>query len=159
MSTRGFVLASGSPGGTIGNIPEYPLASGFAEAQGALVFINASGQAEACGADAGLIAGVTNTPGGTDISGFNILGTKEFPPGYMQVIALRGRRFRVPYIGALPAADGGQYGFIRDSDGVYKVDFNEVVNVCLTLVGRLTASPESQAEVLVEFLDDVIQPI
>lgn len=159
MSVRGFVLASGSPGGTIGSIVEYPLATGYAEAQGALGFINGSGQFEACGADPALIAGVANTPGGTDSSGFNILGKKEFPPGYMQVIALRGRRFRVPYIGSLPAADGGQYGVIRDSDGVWKVDFNEVVSVALTLVGRLTASPEAQAEVLVEFLDDIIQPI
>jgi hypothetical protein len=34
---RGFVLASGSPGGTIGSLPEYPLAVGYAENQGALV--------------------------------------------------------------------------------------------------------------------------
>lgn len=159
MSTRGFVLASGSPGGAIGQLPEYPLAVGYAEAQGALGFINSSGQFEACGADPALIGGVANTPGGTDTSGFNITGKKEFPAGYMQVIALRGRRFRAPYIGSLPAADGGQYGVIRDSDGVWKIDFNEVVNVALTLVGRLTASPEAQAEVLCEFLDDVTQPI
>lgn len=156
---RGFVLASGSPGGTIGNLPEYPLASGYAENQGALGFINSSGQFEACGADPALIAGVANSPGGTDTSGFNITGHKEFPSGYMQVIDPTQRRFRAFYVGALPAADGGQYGVIRDSDGYWKVDFSEVVAVAVTLVGRLTASPESQAEVLVEFLPAIIQPI
>jgi hypothetical protein len=157
---RGFILASGSPGGTIGSIPEYPLAVGYAEAQGALGFINSSGQFEACGADPALIGGVANTPGGPDTSGFNILGRKEFPAGYMQVIALKGRRFRAPYVGALPAAYGGQYGVIRDSDGVWKVDFNEVANVVVNYVPpSLTESPLSQAEVICTFLDSVQQPI
>lgn len=155
---RGFVLASGAPGGTIGAIVERPLAAAYAEEQGALLVVNGSGQYAACGADPALIAAVADTPGGTDASGFNILGHKEFPAGYMQGINIRDRVFRAFYVGALPAADGGQYGVIRDSDGFWKVDFNEVDNPVLVLVGRLTASPESQAEVLIKFLPAVIQP-
>lgn len=156
---RGFVLASGSPGGLIGDVTEKALAAAYAEEQGALLVVNGSGQFAACGADPAQIAAVANTPGGTDTSGFNILGKKEFPAGYMQGIAIKGRQFRAFYTGTLPAADGGQYGVIRDSDGFWKVDFDEVVNVVLVLRGRLTAAPESQAEVLVEFLDSIVQPM
>jgi hypothetical protein len=156
---RGFVLASGNPGGTIGSVVELPLAAAYAEESGALLVVNGSEQFAACGADPALIAAVANTPGGTDTTGFNILGHKEFPAGYMQGIAIKGRKFRAFYVGALPAADGGQYGAIRDSDGFWKVDFNEVDSPVLVLVGRLTASPESQSEVIVQFLDSVVQPI
>lgn len=154
---RGFVLASPAPGGFVPPLVERALAAGYAEAQGALLVVNGSGQYAACGADPPLIAAVANGPGGTDTSGFNILGTKEFPPGYMQGIPLAGNRFRAPYVGTLPAADGGQYGVIRDADGIWKVDFDEVAAVVLTLVGRFTNDPEDQPEVLVEFLPSVIQ--
>lgn len=156
---RGFILAAPAPGGFVPPIVEKALAAGYAEEQGALLIVNGSGQFAACGADPALVAAVALTPGGTDSSGFNILGHKEFPPGYMQGIAVRGQEFRAPYVGTLPAADGGQYGVIRDADGVWKVDFDEVVNVVLTLVGRLTNDPEDQPEVLVRFLDSVVQDI
>jgi hypothetical protein len=159
MAERGFVLASSDSGGFLDPLVEKALAAAFAEAQGALVVVNGSGQFAACGADPALVAGVTNTPGGTDTSGFNILGSKEFPPGYMQVIPARGNLFRAPYVGTLPAADGGEYGVIRDSDGIWKVDFDELAAPVVVLAGRLTDDPEDQPEVLVRFLDSVIQDI
>lgn len=156
---RGFILASAAPGGSIPSIVEKALAAAYAEDQGALLVVNGSGQFAACGADPPLIAAVSLTPGGTDTSGFNILGSKEFPPGYMQGIAVRDQLFRAPYVGTLPAADGGQYGVIRDTDDVWKVDFDEVAAVAVTLVGRLTNDPEDVPEVLVRFLDAVVQDI
>lgn len=155
---KGFVLADSTPGGHIGDVVERPLAAAYAEEQGALLVVNGSGQYAACGANPALVAAVANNAGGTDTSGFNILGKKEFPAGYMQGINIaEGRRFRAFYVGALPAADGGQYGVIRDADGFWKVNFNDAVNVVVTLIGRLTNSPESQAEVLVKFLPNIIQ--
>lgn len=154
-----FKLASGAPGGTIPPTVERALASGYAEAQGAPLVVNGSGEYAACGADPAQIAAIALTPGGSDTSGFNILGTKEFPPGYMQGINVAdGVLFRAKYVGTLPAADGADYGVIRDSDGIWKVDFAEVSNVVLTLVGRLTDSPEDQPEVLVRFLPGIVQP-
>lgn len=159
MPERGFVLASGEPGGFIPPLVEKALAAAYAEEQGALLVVNGSGQYAACGADPALVAAVANTPGGTDTSGFNILGHKEFPPGYMQGIPVRGTLFRAPYVGTLPAADGGQYGVIRDADGIWKVDFDELAAPLVTLVGRLTGDPEDGTEVLVRFLESAVQDI
>jgi len=154
-----FILADAGPGGTIPDIVERPLASGYAEEQGALLVVNGSGEYAACGADPPLIAAVANTPGGTDTAGFNILGHKEFPPGYMQGINVaNGRMFRARYAGTLPAADGGQYGVVRDTDGLWKVDFDEVTDTRVTLVGRETNSPESQPYVFVRVLPAFVQP-
>lgn len=155
-----FILASGKPGGTIPETVEKALAAAYAAAQGALLVVNGSDEFAECGADPALIAAVALTPGGTDTSGFNILGTKEFPPGYMQGISVAGGTlFRATYTGDLPAANGGQYGVVRAAGGNWKVDFAEVVNVCVILVGRLTDSPEDQPEVLVKFLADHVQPM
>lgn len=162
MSTVGFTLAAPAKGSG-GKIPltvERAQASGYSEAQGALLVVNSSNQFAACAADATLIAAVALTPGGSDTSGFNILGTKGFPPGYMQGIQIKGQLFAAPYVGSLPSADGGAYGFVRDTDGVYKVDFNDDTNVVLTLVGRRTSSLEaSLGLVLVRFLDAVVQEV
>jgi len=162
MNSVGFTLAAPSKGSG-GKEPltvERALASGYAEAQGALVVVNSSNQFAAVAADSLLIAGVAVTPGGTDTSGFNILGHKEFPPGYIQVYALKGQLFAAPYVGTLPTYDGGTYGFVRDTDGVYKGDFTDDVNVALTLVGRRTAALDgSLGLVLVRFLDSVCQEV
>lgn len=154
---RGFILASGVPGGTVGRVVEKALAAGYAEEIGALLLVDIDGNYAACGADPALVAAVADTPGGTDTSGYNITGHKEFPAGYMQGIGVRNRKFRAFYVGALPAANGGAYGVIRDADGFWKVDFNEVDNPVVTLTGRLTDSPESQLEVIVEFLSARVQ--
>ena len=162
----GFQLAAPSPGsgGSIPETIERTIASGYAEAQGALLVVNGSDEFEACAADANVIAAVALTPGGADTSGFNILARKEFPPLKMQGIRIaNGVKFIAAYVGDLPAAPGGEYGFIRDSDGEYKVDFNEVVNVCLKYLGVVDFRPDLSAanEGLVEivFLDSVIQSL
>lgn len=154
-----FILAA--PRGTaIPRVVERDLASGYAEAQGALVLVNGSGQWAACGADPALIGGVAVSAGGTDSSGFNKTAHKEFPPGRMQVISPKPDvLFRAKYIGSLPAADGASYGVVRDSDGTWKVDFTDTTNTRVKLVGRLTASPENGSEVLVTFLAANIQDI
>lgn len=167
MSTVGFQLAAPakSSGGMIPLTVEKALATGYAELQGALLVVDVDGKYAAAGADVTPLAAVALTPGGTDTSGFNILGHKEFPPGYMQGMSLRDTQWKAPYVGTLPSVAGGQYGYIRDTDGVYKVDFNDNINVVLTLVGIPDFSPADAAGsgqdtfVIVEFLGSAIAAI
>lgn len=166
VTAVGFQLAAAAPGsgGKIPDTVEKQLAAAYAEKQGALLVVDGDGKFAACAADANLIAAVALTPGGTDTSGFNILGTKEFPPGYMQGISIAsGQKFIAPYTGDLPAAPGGQYGFVRNADGIYVVDFTDVVNVCLTYLGvpdfRPDLAESSEGLVLVSFLPSVVQPM
>jgi hypothetical protein len=77
----------------------------------------------------------------------------------MQGIALTGVVFSARYIGGLPAANGANYGVVRDTDLYWKVDFTETVNTRLKLVDRRTNSPENIARVLVIFLTANIQVI
>lgn len=137
-----------------------PLAASQAFNAGALLLVDANGAFAECGADPTSIAAVALGPCGTDASGFNILGKKEFPPGYMQGESIRGgKTFSAKYVGSLPAADGGAYGVVKDSDGDWKVDFTDTTNTRLRLVDRRTTSPENIARVLVQFLDANVQAI
>lgn len=151
-----FKLAN-PDGQTAPPIVERNLATGSAFPQGSLLLVNGSGEYAECGADPASIAAVAATPCGADTSGFNILGRKEFPSGRMQGINVTGQVFRARYVGTLPAADGGSYGVVKDTDDAWKVDFAETVATRVKLVGRLTNSPENQPEVLVEFLPANIQ--
>lgn len=153
-----FKLASADKA-AVGSIVERNLAAGSAFNQGSLMLINGSGEYAECGADPAAIAAVAATPCGADTSGFNILGRKEFPSGKMQGISLTvDRLFRAKYVGALPGANGGLYGVVKDADNDWKVDFAEVVNTRLKLIGRLTNAPENIPEVLVVFLAANISP-
>lgn len=136
-----------------------PLAAGAAFLEGALLLVDANGAFAECGADPAAIAAVALAPCGADTSGFNILGKKEFPPGYMQGETIKDREFSAKYIGSLPAADGGAYGVVKDSDGYWKVDFTDTTATRVRLVDRRTTSPENIARVVVKFLDANVQTI
>lgn len=167
MSTVGFRLAQPArgSGGMIPFTVERALATGYAAAEGALLLVDGTNKFAEVAALPTSIAAVALTPGGTDTSGFNILGHKEFPPGYMQGIALAGQHFIAPFVGTLPANPGGQFGVIRDTDGVWKVNFADDVNVVLTFTRIPTFDPGSADGVglndlvIVQFLDSVIQPV
>lgn len=146
-------------GVAVPRIVEKTLAAGYAALEGALLLANASDEFAETGADPASIAAVAVAPGGTDTSGFNRFGKKEFPPGKMQGIALSGIVFSARYVGTLPGANGANYGVVRDTDTYWKVDFAETVNTRLKLVDRRTASPENIARVLVIFLTANIQVI
>lgn len=154
MSFRQADTAHGNQPRTV----ERNLASGSSFEQGALLVVNGSGEYAECGADPASIAAVAATPCGTATSGFQILPKREFPPGKMQGINVgKNVRFRAKYVGSLPAANGGNYGVVKDSDGLWKVDFTDTTATRVKLVDRLTNSPENQPEVIVEFLDANIQ--
>lgn len=148
----------GGPGG-VGRVVERDIAASQAWNVGALLLVDSNGAFAECGADPAAIAAVALAPTGADTSGFNILGQKAFPPGKMQAATIKGRHFTAKYVGSLPAADGGLYGVVRDTDGLWKVDFSETTATRLKLVGRRTTSPENIARVIVEFLDANVQAI
>lgn len=145
---------------SIPRVKELPLASGASFPLGSLMLVNASGEFAECGADPAAIAAVSESAAGTSTDIGNHLGKHEFPPGRIQGTAVQDEVvFRAKYVGALPAANGGLYGVVKDSDGQWKVDFGETVATRVKLVGRLTDSPENQAEVLVTFLAANVQVI
>lgn len=145
---------------SIPRVRERPLAAGASFPLGSLLLVNASGEYAECGADPAAIAAVSESGAGVDASIGSHFGRVEFPPGKMQGTAVQDEVvFRARYVGALPAADGGLYGVVKDADGLWKVDFGETVNTRLKLVGRLTDSPENVPEVLVSFLAANVQVI
>jgi hypothetical protein len=153
-----FILAEPA-GDALGREVTRNLAAAQAFNSGSLCLIDASGNIAECGADPASIAGVSEFACGADTSGFNRFAVKEFPPGKMNLIPLTNRRFSAKYVGTLPAADGGLYGVVKDTDGDWKVDFAETTNTRLKLLNRRTTSPENIPRVIVEFLTANIQII
>lgn len=166
MSFKGFTLASPSPGSG-GSFPltvEKALAAAYSAEEGALLVVDATDKFAECAADPAAVAAVAIGPGGADTRGYNILGTKEFPPGYMQGISVNnGVRFLAPFVGALPANPGGQFGVIRDVDGCWKVDFNELLALVVNYVGQPDFRPDlaaaSEPLVLVTFIPAIVQAL
>lgn len=154
----GFQLAQVPAGPAVPRIIEKEVATSSLT-KGALLIVNADGKYEECGADPAAVAAVGATAFGADSSGFNILARNEFPPNKLQGITTEETVFKCEYVGSLPAANGGEYGVIKDSDNDWKVDFSDVANPRVKLVGRMTDTPESQIFVLVKFLPGVVQAI
>lgn len=147
-------------GVAVPRIVQKALAASQATAAGALYIADGSDNFAECGADPAAIAGVGLFACGADTSGFNILGKKEFPPGYMEVYALTPEiQFSAKYVGSLPAVNGGSFGCVKDSDGLWKIDFAETTAAQWKLVDRRTTSPENIARVIVVPLVAKIQII
>lgn len=155
----GFQLAH-PKGVGVPRVVQRPLAAAQAFLSGAVLLVDANGAYAECGADPAAVAAISLSGCGADASGFNILAKKEFPPGYMQAIPITTDiQWIVPYVGTLPAADGGSYGIVKDSDNFWKADFSDTTNLRIKLVGRRTTSPENLALVEVVFLSTNIQLI
>lgn len=147
-------------GVAVPRIVQKALAAAQAFSVGALLIADGSDNFAECGADPAAIAGVALSGAGTDSSGFNILAKKEFPPGYMQAIALTAEiMLSAKYVGTLPGVNGGTFGCIKDSDGFWKIDFTETTAAQFKLVDRRTTSPENIARVIVQPLVAKIQLI
>jgi hypothetical protein len=146
-----------APGQLNTRVVERPLISGYAELEGAVVKVT-SGEYEGVGTDAvAAIAGVMIGPGGTDTSGFNITGHKEFPEHTGQAVwPGPGIVFSCEYVSTIGTI-GEKYALIKDTDNKYKVDFSDTGNDAVRYVGALsTGVPESQNRVLVTFLPAVV---
>lgn len=152
-----FILARLKAGHTP-RVREKPLAAAAAGFRGALMLRDANGAWAECGADPAAIGGVAEADFGPTTAIGAHFGTKEFPPGFMVCTLVQDEvAFRARYVGTLPAADGGSYGVVRDTDGLWKVDFTETVATRLKLVNRFTNSPENLPEVEVVFLAASVQ--
>lgn len=133
---------------------ERPLAAGASGKKGAALLVDANGAYATCGVDPALIAAFAASDYGPDTSGFNHLGALGFPPGFLQGHSVDGNQpFLAPYMGALPAADGGSYGMTLDADGEWKVDFGKTAGLArVKLVKKLTDAPENRNQVEVVVL-------
>lgn len=155
----GFHLAH--PDGTdVPRIEERVLASGEEGLGGNLMLVDASNQYAECGADPASIYGVAATGfGASPATDFNILGTKEFPPGKLQVIKAKGQTFHAPFVGTLPANPGGSFGVIKDTDDQWKVDFDETVATRVHYLGPINDDPSAATprRVRVIFLEANLQ--
>lgn len=154
----GFILAR-PDGDSIPRTVEKDLAAAQVFGLGALLLVDASGNFAECAANPALIAAVAETGAGPDTSGFNRFAALSFPPGRMQGTSVRNMLFRARYLGGLPAADGGSYDVVRDTDTFWKVNFASSANARVRLLGRLTNSPENLPEVLVKVLDANVQDL
>lgn len=99
---------------------------------GSLLFVNGTDQWEECGVDPALIGGVSLDEVGTGTGPLVPIGRREFPPGTCGAIrTTNGRMFNGPYVGTPQI---GTYGVIKGIDGVWRVDFAEVVNIRVRVV-------------------------
>lgn len=136
------------------------VAAGQSWKKGALLIVDANDQWAECGADPAAIAAVAMNEYAVDSSGFTHTGRTEFPPGYVVGVEVNNTFWRAKYVGSLPAAAGGNYGVIRDTDGFWKVDFNDAVNSRVKLIHmRFTAAPFNRNLVVVQFLPANVQLI
>lgn len=121
---------------------------------GALIVTNASGEATECGADPALIAGISLSNVGTGTGPLYPLGVREFPPGRCTVLPISpDYTFTCQYKGTLGTL-GTAYGVVKDTDGLWKVDFSDVggTTTRVTLVDKSqTAAPLLQNRVSVKF--------
>lgn len=138
-----------------------PVVAGSDFQQGALLLVNGSDEFAECGADPASIAAVAASGAGPDNTGFNILGERGFPPGYVQGHAVQNEQlFHAEYVGTLPAVAGGSYGVVKDADGKWKVDFAETINTRVKLVDlSWTAAPLNVPRVVVSFLAANVQVV
>jgi hypothetical protein len=152
-----FILAR-AKSQSIPRVRELALASGAAGLRGALMVRDANGAWAECGADPAAIGGIAESDFGAATGVGAGTGKLEFPPGRMQCTLVQDEVvFRARYVGTLPAADGGSYGVVRDTDGLWKVDFSDTTATRVKLVSRLTDSPLNVPEVLVVFLAANVQ--
>jgi hypothetical protein len=151
-----FILAE-TQSMSVPRVIDRPLAAGASFLRGSAVLVDASGNIAECAANPAAIAGFSESGAGTDTNIFNNLRTRGFPPGRMQFVSCRNQVYRCKYLGTLPAADGGTYDIIKDSDGLWKVNFASSAAARVKLVGRLTNSPENVAEVKVRVIDANVQ--
>ena len=139
-------------------VKERALAVGATGKKGAALVVDTDGNYATAGADPDVIAAFAQSDYGPDTSGFSHLGVHEFPPGYMQGVSVEDLQpFHGMYVGTLPAATGGSYGIVLDTDGLWKVDFDETVNTVFQLVTFLTQSPENRNRVEVVVLPGAVQ--
>ncbi len=156
-----FRLEQNLANGWIPVVRQRALVPGSAGRKGHLLTQTAAGQfAEVVDPDPALatIAAVALSDWGPGAGSLFPLGTREFPPGFMQAYIIQDDvPFLAQYVGALPATEGGTYGVVRHA-GLWKVDFTDTVATRVRLVDLRTAiAPTARPEIGVVFLPGFMQ--
>ena len=140
-------------------VRELATADAYAEDYGALVIVDGSGNFAACGADPASVAAVALGSVGL-ATPFSILGKSGFPPGRLQGASVaNGVPFIAKYVGSKGTIES-QYGVVRDTDGLWKVDFTETGAKVVNYLRDMSADNLGPVdEVLVTFIDSVVQPL
>jgi len=125
---------------------------------GALLLVNGAGLYDECGADPSAIAAITLSPAGPGSGPEFPLGSKEFPPGFMQGVVLDSFiDYIALYVGTLGTV-GTNYGVTKGTDGVWRVDFGKTGGTArVRLIEVLDSAPLSDPRVGVRFLAANIQ--
>lgn len=139
---------------------EVPVADGEAFEIGALGTLVDGEFTESTSPDPDDATHISQTPYGAATADFTVpipmhLGHREFPPGKAIVTEILATKWRCKYLGDLPAATGGLYGLTRDTDGLWKLDFDTVTGDLVARYLRPLAPDVSgitAIEVEVEFL-------
>lgn len=145
MPGSGFQLAN-LRGMEMPAVDELPVADAETTFEKGSLLIITTGELNECGADPTEVDGVAlsghgaePTPlAGPTAGGFNMLGTRGFPPGRMQFIRPRkGLRFSAEFVGDVEAAVVGTfYGVVKGSDGIWRVDFTDAGNDVVELISK-----------------------
>jgi hypothetical protein len=101
---------------------------------------------------AGDVTHVSQTPFGASGGkyGASLLGRLEFPPGMAIVTEAFDTTFRAEFVGDLPALPGGEYGVVRDTDGRWKVDFDDAVGGVVRYLRPVSDLPGTESDELEE---------
>jgi len=131
--------------------------SGSTFKDGALLLVHSDGTFKECGADPSSVAAIALHDVGTGSGAEFPIGYKEFPPLKAKAVLLKpGMKLTAKYVGSVGTV-GTAYGAILDSDGYWKVDFNETGTTQFRLVRSLNTAPLSAGLVEVVVITSVIQ--
>lgn len=109
-----------------------PIATNAAWRSGSLLLVNGSDQWEECGADPALIGGVALDEVGDGVGPLVPTGRREFPLfNAGAIVVTPDTLFSGPYVG-VPQI--GNYGVVKGTDGIWRVDFTETVNTRVRVV-------------------------
>lgn len=126
--------------------------------QGSLLLVDGSGLYDECGTNPTSVAAVALSAAGVGSGAEFPIGSKEFPPGYLQGMVLSADDdYDALFTGTIGTV-GTDYGVTKGSDGVWRVDFSKTSNDVVRYIRNLDSGPIDSPRVVVRFLAAIIQP-
>ncbi len=127
--------------------------------EGALLLVDGSGLYDECGTNPALIAAIAKSDAGVGSGPEYPIGSKEFPPGYMQGLVVSAEMdLTALYTGTLGTV-GTAYGVTKGSDGVWRVDFAKTGgDARVEYIKNLDVGPIDHQRIVVRILAANVQP-
>lgn len=143
MAGSGFQLAN-LRGQSLPAVDELAVAAAETTFEKGSLLLIVSSELTECGTNPTEVDGVALSGHGPEpaslsgAGGFNRLGVRGFPPGFMQFIRPRkGLRFSSEFIGDVEAASVGTfYGVTKGADGIWRTDFTKTGNDVVELISK-----------------------